>query len=62
MSTTAASGLLAILVCGLLQGNPLQLQVRLHGNRACLLQQGVVAACIGLPDAMTMVDPRTGRR
>lgn len=62
MSTPAASGVLAILVCGLLQGNPLQLQVRLQGNRACLLQQGVVAACAELPGAMAMVDPRAGRR
>lgn len=62
MSTPAASGLLAILVCGLLQGNPLQLQVRLQGSRACLLQQGVVVACADLPGAMAMVDPRAGRR
>ena len=40
----------------------LQLQVRLQGNRACLLQQGVVAACAELPGAMAMVDPRAGRR
>jgi hypothetical protein len=62
MSTPAASGLLAILVCGLLQGNPLQLQVRLEGSRACLLQHGVVTACAALPGALAMVDPRAGRR
>ena len=62
MSTPAVSGLLAILVCGLLQGNPLQLQLRLEGSRACLLHHGEVTACARLPAVVAMVDHWAGRR
>lgn len=62
MSTTAASGLLAIVVCALLQGNPLQVQVRLDGGEACVLRDGKVAACVRLPLPLAKVDPQAGRR
>lgn len=58
MSTPAVSGLLAILVCALLQGNPLHLRISLQAQQACLLRGAHTLACTGLPATWPKVESR----
>ncbi len=62
MSTTAASGLLAIVVCAALQGNPLQLQLRPGDGHACLLRDGAAVACLRWPARWAGVESQPARR
>jgi len=62
VSTTAASGLLAIVVCAALQGNPLQMQLRLDATHACLLLDHVPVACVRRPAAGSAVESGPARR
>lgn len=61
MSTTAISGLLAIVVCAALQGNPLRLQLQAETGRTCLLRAGVVVACVDVAIAPALVERRSRR-
>lgn|GEM_PF-2310760 len=61
MSTTAVSGLFAIVVCAALQGNPLRLQLALDPGHACLLHQGATVACLRWPPGWAMVESQPAR-
>lgn len=60
MSTTAASGLLAIVVCAMLQGNPLQVQLQVAADQACILHAGATVACMAWPVGLPRVEYRAG--
>lgn len=61
MSTPAVSGLMAIVVCALLQGNPLHLRISLQAQQACLLQGAHTLACTGLPAVWPKVESQAVR-
>lgn len=61
MSTTAISGLLAIVVCAMLQGNPLQLQLQSGDGQTCLLRAGAVLACVDSAIVPALVERRSRR-